>query len=200
MQSEEDHPGRAGRIKLLALIGVFALPLAGAVSWYFAAPMLAPEPAVHGSLIDPARPLQPFSAPRAGEGPAYTLEDLRGRWTLVHVIAASCNERCSERLHYTRQIREALGEDRIRVQRLALAPRGAGTQGLAELLPEHPRLTVVESAADGGLRAQLPADPPSGTVFVVDPLGNLMLRFGPEVDPSDILDDIEHLLEISRIG
>jgi cytochrome oxidase Cu insertion factor (SCO1/SenC/PrrC family) len=200
MQAEDDRPARSGRIKLLALIAVFALPLAGAVAWYFAAPALAPEPAVHGALIDPARPLQPFSAPRAGQGSAYTLDDLRGRWTLVHVIAQSCDERCRERLYYTRQIREALGEDRIRVQRLVLAPRGADTQGLSALLPEHARLVVVESPADSGLRAQLPADPASGTVFVVDPLGNLMLRFGPQVDPSDILDDIEHLLELSRIG
>lgn len=190
---------RSGRLKLLALAAVFLVPVAAAVGWYFVAPSLAPPPSVHGTLIDPARPLDPFELPRAGDEP-YTLDAMRGRWTLVHVVGARCDATCRERVYYTRQIRDALGEDRIRVQRLAVAARGRATAGLADILAEHPRLTVLEAGPGDPLADQLPADPASGTVFVIDPLGNLMLRFDPGVEPDHILEDLERVLKLSRIG
>lgn len=190
---------RAGRRKLLLLAALFLAPLLAAAGWYFFAPQLAPPPAVHGTLIDPARPLEPFVAPVSGGG-RYTLEDLRGHWTLIHVIGAGCDAACGERLYYTRQVRDALGEDRIRVERVAMAARGRETPGLAAVLDAHPRLTVLRAAGDGPLAGQLPAGAADNTVFVVDPLGNLMLRFGPEVAASGMLDDLERLLELSRIG
>lgn len=199
MTQQQANAVRRGRLKLLALVALFVVPVAGAVAWYFAAPGLAPAPTVHGTLIDPARPLEPFELDRASGDP-YTLEAMRGRWTLVHLVGARCDAVCRERIYYTRQIREALGEERMRVQRLALAADGRRTAGLAGILGEHPRLTVVAQGSRGPLAGQFPPDRPSGTVFLVDPLGNLMLRFGPAVAPDDILDDLERVLKLSRIG
>lgn len=191
---------RAGRRNLLLLAMLFLVPLLAAVAWYFVAPRFAPAPSVHGTLIDPARPLEPFEV-SLSDGERYTLDDLRGHWTLVHRIGASCDTACRRRLHDTRQVRAALGEDRIRVARVATAANGRDTPGLAAVLDAHPRLSVLRVAADGPLAGQMPADGAgSGTVFVVDPLGNLMLRFGPGVAAEGMLDDLEKLLKLSRIG
>lgn len=198
MRPDSDEIRRAGRRNLLLIAALFVVPLLAAVGWYFAAPQLAPAPSVHGTLIDPAYPLAPFRLPVGGGD--FSLEDMRGRWTLVQVIGADCDGDCRARLHDLRQVRAALGEDRIRVARVALAARGRETPGLAGVLDAHPRLTVLQDAGDGPLAGQLPADTGSGTVFVVDPLGNLMLRFDPGVTPTGMLDDLEKLLKLSRIG
>lgn len=199
MTPVSDDDAGPGRRTLLVLAALFVVPLLAAAAWYFAAPRLAPAPSVHGTLIEPARPLEPFAAPVNGGG-RYTLEDLRGHWTLVHVLGADCDAVCRGRLHDTRQVRAALGEDRLRVARVATAARGRETPGLADVLDAHPRLTVLRAAADGPLAGQMPAGANSGTVFVVDPLGNLMLRFGPGVAADGMLDDLERLLRLSRIG
>ena len=129
-----------------------------------------------------------------------TLDDLRGRWTLVHLVSARCDEACRERIYYTRQIRAALGQDIPRVRRLVLAADGRGTRGLAGILHQHPQLTVVAAGSDASLVRQFPGPIAPATVFLVDPLGNLMMRFGPDVEADGILEDLEKLLKLSRIG
>lgn len=189
-----------GRWKFIAIVALFAAPLLVAVAWYGLAPGTAPPAAAHGSLIDPARPLAPFELARPESERTYTLENLRGRWTLVHVIGGHCTTACRERLYYTRQIHTALGRDQGRVQRLVLASRGTDTPGLSDILDEHPRLIVLAAGPDDPLRSQLPEGVDTETVLLIDPLGNIMLRFGPEVDPDGILEDLEKLLKLSRVG
>lgn len=190
-----------GRWKFIAIMALFAAPLLLAWVWYTLAPGTAPSAAAHGSLIEPARPLEPFELARPDpRQEAYTLEDLRGRWTLVQVVDEHCDASCRERLYYTRQVHTALGRDQGRVQRLLLASRGTDTPGLTGILDEHPRLTVLAAGTDDPLPRQLPEEVDAGTVLLIDPLGNLMLRFGPDVEPDGILEDLEKLLKLSRIG
>lgn len=201
MKDSGHHSPSRGRWQFLLIVALFLVPLLAAVGWYALAPRSAPPPAVHGTLIDPARPLEPFSlAAAATDSAAFTLDDLRGRWTLLHVIDDRCDAGCRERLYFTRQIHTALGQDRPRVQRVALAREGGATPGLDGVLPEHPRLVVLQSGAARALRGQLPADLDAATVLLVDPLGNLMLRFDPAVGPEGILSDLEKLLKLSSVG
>jgi cytochrome oxidase Cu insertion factor (SCO1/SenC/PrrC family) len=117
---------KRGRLEFLLIVALFTVPLLGAVGWYALAPGTVPAPATHGSLIDPARPLEAFSVPASGDGDTFTLENLRGRWTLVQVVDHACEADCAERLYYTRQIRTALGRDRQRVQRVTQVARRYG--------------------------------------------------------------------------
>lgn len=188
----------AGRRQLLLIVAVFVVPLVIAMGWYLLAPQLVPTAPAHGTLIQPARPLEPFTVARSDADP-YTRDDLRGHWTMLLPLGGQCGPDCRQRLHDTRQIHDALGEDRIRMRRTALAADGRRTQGLEELLERHPRLTVLAQGGDGALARQLPEAPP-GTVFLIDPHANLMMRFDPDVSADGILDDLEHLLKVSRIG
>jgi len=193
----QDRATRVSRWKFLALVMLFAGPVLLATAWYFMADRFRPVTDSYGELIEPAQPIEPFVARTIAAGD-YDLDALRGHWTLVHVIDDRCGEACRERIHYTRQIRDALGHDRIRVRRLAIVPaEGAGLQ-LATLLPEHPDLTVLH--AGGGLVTQLPEQRGDETVFLIDPLGNLMMRFDEDVEPAGILGDLKQLLRVSRIG
>lgn len=198
MPNKGNEEIRRSRRRLLLIVAVFAAPILVAMGWYALAPRLAPAAPAHGQLIEPARPLEPFAVERAGADP-YTRADLRGHWTMVVTLDGRCGERCRDRLYATRQIHDALGEDRIRVRRVAIAPNGAETGGLREVLRQHPRLTVLAQRGHGEFARQLP-DAPTGTVFLIDPFGNLMMRFGPEATADGILNDLERLLKVSRIG
>lgn len=188
---------RRGRLKFLALVALFTAPVLVAGGWYFMADIVRPASGSHGTLLDPVRPLSEFRVATLGDDD-YDLEALRGHWTLVHVIDGHCGDSCRQRIHYTRQIRDALGHDRVRVRRLAIVADSAATIGLAGLLPEHPDLTVVRAEPD--LAEQFPPARGSTTVFLVDPLGNLVMRFDADVDAQGIRKDLERLLRVSRIG
>jgi len=42
--------------------------------------------------------------------------------------------------------------------------------------------------------------PLQNAIYLVDPLGNLMMRFPPDLEPKSLLKDLKHLLKVSRIG
>lgn len=190
---------RMGRWTLTGLFALFFAPLLLATGWYAFAPGYTPPSTPNGTLIDPARPLEPFRL-QSGDGGTLTLDGLRGQWNLVHFVAERCEEACRERLYETRQVRDALGEDRSRVRRLIVAGGGQGTPGLDDIIEEHPRLVIMRGDGRGEFGRQFPAERGNDTVFLVDPVGNLMMRFAPELPPGDMLEDLEKLLKLSRIG
>lgn len=190
---------RTGRWTLVGLFALFFGPLLVAMGWYAFVPGYAPPSTPAGTLIEPARPLEPFQL-ESREGETLTLDDLRGYWYLVHFVPEDCDAACRERLYETRQVRDALGEDRSRVRRLAVAASGRATSGLDAILKQHPRLVVMNGDGAGDFGRQFPDERAAGTVFVVDPLGNLMMRFQAKMPPADMLDDLEKLLKLSRIG
>ena len=194
-----DENRRKGRRTLIGLFALFFGPLLFAMAWYAFAPGYTPPSTPHGTLIEPAQPLEPFRL-ESGGGETLTLEELRGQWYLVQFVPGPCDEACRERLYETRQVRDALGEDRSRVRRLVVAGAGRSTPGLKEVLGEHPRLVVMRGDGRSGFGRQFPVERGADTVFLVDPNGNLMMRFAPGLPPADMLKDLEKLLKLSRIG
>lgn len=147
----------------------------------------------YGTLVPP-KPL-PALVLHTPAGEAIALADLRGKWVLFSVDAAACDEGCAKRLYATRQARTMTGKERERIQRLLLVT-GAGAPP-AELLAAHPDLRVAQ--ADPALLAALPPGAEGG-IFLLDPLGNLILRYPPDPDIKLLNKDLGRLLYASRIG
>jgi hypothetical protein len=115
---------------------------------------------------------------------------------LVFIGDGRCDQRCQQALYDTRQVRLALDRDMKRVQRVFIAT-GECCQ-LQELSRAHPDLIVVRAAPENGaLLAQLPS---SGSVYLVDPLTNLVMRYGSQVPAKGLLEDLKRLLKLSQIG
>ncbi len=131
-------------------------------------------------------------------GKSFSSEALQGKWLMVTIQPADCDERCQRKLYFMRQVRMTQGENVARIQRLWLIA-GPGTPD-AKLLAEHPGLLVARAQNP----AWLSAFPVKGNVFehlyLVDPLGNLVLRYGDDVDPKGMIKDLTRLLKVSRIG
>lgn len=137
----------------------------------------------YGELIPP----RPLSAP--------ALASLRGKWVLVTFDAAACNAYCEEKLYFLRQVRKAQGKEFARVERLWVLTDGATPR--AELLAAIEGTRIVQLKDIAG--AQFPGNPLQH-VYVIDPLGNLMMRFPQDPDPSRMVKDLQRLLKSSRIG
>ena len=184
---------------LLALL--FIGPLAAAWIVYFAAPDWRPSgQANYGELIDPPVSL-PDLALIGPDGQPLGDAPLRQRWTLIYVDDSGCGESCRQTLFDTYQVRYLLHRDLDRVRRILLYT-GAPPDP-AFVAEQHPDLLVAD--ATGGdapaLIASLPAPAvPGDAVYLVDPLGNLMMRYPPDADPSGMLKDLKKLLKYSKIG
>jgi hypothetical protein len=92
-----------------------------------------------------------------------------------------------------------LGKEMDRVERVFL--HGGSPPDTVFLAAEHPGLiTIEDSALDALLNNKRPMELPAGGYYLIDPLGNLVMYFRPDLDPAKMVDDIKHLLRNSRIG
>lgn len=164
------------RLKLAGLFLVCAAPFALAWMAYLFG-WAAGATSNYGELI----------APRTLSGPPF--ETLRGKWVLITTDSAACDAYCEKKLYFMRQARRAQGKDMERVERLWLVADGAAPKGELLAAIEGTRVAVFR---DPGISAD--------HIYVVDPLGNLMLRFPRDPDPSRIIKDLQRLLKASRIG
>ena len=188
------------RVKLLAVIACFGVPLVIAfVGYYGFGGALHPDSLTNRApLIQPPKILEPFEETDLAGNPV-SLKDLRGRWTLIHILDEDCIDACQQALYHTRQVRFALGRRRTRVARLIVAER---TELLAPLQEAHPyaRLVPLEGALGAQLAPLLDDAGASGQALLIDPLGNAMLRIPVDMPPDELLKDLKRLLRLSRIG
>lgn len=192
---------RARNLRTLALLAaLFLVPLALAFFTYYGTSWRPVGNVNHGMLISPARPLPASALPTVlpAQGPAGTL--FRDKWSLVYVGDGACPQDCQQALYFMRQTRLSLNNDMTRVARVFLATSGCCAREL--LAREHPGLTVLDAGgADAqALLAQFPAADREHTLYVVDPLGNLMMSYDARANPRGLLDDLKKLLRLSHIG
>lgn len=184
----------SSRSKFLFLMGVFLVPVVAAYLAY-----AGWRPAGHSNYGDLLKvtPLQQ-TAGSTFDGHPFNLDALRGKWVMVHVGPARCDAACARQLYLMRQTRIAQGKEQDRIERLWVMTDG-GTPD-AQLLQAHPGLHVWRPA-DAGFVTQFPAaQDRAAHIYLVDPLGNLMLRFPAQVDPKGMMKDLRLLLKASQIG
>jgi len=150
----------------------------------------------YGKLVEPRALSDPEL--RRPDGTSFHLSQLRGKWVLLQVDSAACGDGCRKKLAYMRQARLALGKDADRVERVWLVDDDAAPD--PAVLREHDGLTVVRAPRTTLLVDLQAPENPEAYIFLVDPRGNLMLRFPGDPDGRRMLRDLSRLLRASRIG
>lgn len=188
---------------LVGLAALFFAPLGLSFYLYYGHSHFTPGGRVNkGELIDPPRPMPAFAMPLLQAG-STAADLLLNKWTLLYVAGDKCDAVCLEKLYQTRQVRIALDRDMPRVQRLLIA--GADCCDREYLRRQQSDLITVRAEGAGPLLAALPSIagvPPTSAqrVYVIDPLGNLMMSYSPDAPPKGLLTDLKRLLKLSHIG
>jgi hypothetical protein len=194
-------PARTARRSRLMLIAVLLVCAAPVIASYFTYYVIRPEGRTnYGTLLLPLREAGQVSG-EAPDGSPADLQALRGRWVLLTGSAATCDAECEERLYLMRQLRITTGKERGRVERAWIVPPEARPS--AELLARHEGLMVIRTRKDAMANAGFETadgSPPQDHIWVLDPLGNLVLRYPQSPDPSRMKKDLLKLLKASRIG
>ena len=123
---------------------------------------------------------------------ASALEPLRGKWVLVTFDSAACDAYCEKKLYIVRQVRRAQGKDMDRVERLWALTDGAKPRPELLAAIEGTRVADLASAGFPGSAVD--------HIYVIDPLGNLMMRYPRDPDPSKMIKDLQRLLKYARAG
>lgn len=186
---------RSARLQIVLMVLVFAAPVVLSYIWYFFV-----HPVDHlnyGTLLD-VHALPDATLPDL-QGQRQDFASLRGKWLIVAEDDGACAAPCQTKLYAMRQVRAALGHDDLRVERVLLlrddAPVSAGVQqdflGTHFLRVSGTPLADAFTPERGDARAHL---------WVVDPLGNLVMRYPGDPDLKRMLKDMERLLKASQIG
>lgn len=194
LDGAEGRRTRMGRVKMLLVMLVCAAPV---IASYFTYYVVKPQgSAAYGELIDPQRPL-PALAATTREGTGVELRSLKGQWLLVVVAKAGCDRLCEQYLYLQRQLRESLGREKDRLDRVWLVSNEAP---VPERLDNALRGATVLRVPEGQLAQWLA--PAAGHqldehMYLVDPLGNWMMRFPATMDAAGAAKakrDIERML------
>jgi cytochrome oxidase Cu insertion factor (SCO1/SenC/PrrC family) len=201
MPSNKDTQKVSNRRTLILVLAVFVLPAVVAVLMYAS----GWKPAVtgnHGELIQPPRLIEDRSL-LSLDGKTVKFSELHGKWTLVYLNGASCAEECMKQLFLMRQIHIAQGKDQDRVQRVFILTDVKAVDALPEKLSDYAEMRVWKGenqvmeklATDFGMDLKNTAE--HRAIYMLDPQGNLMMRYGEKTEPAGMRKDLARLLKYS---
>lgn len=192
---------------LILLLAVFALP--PLLSWLlfnYTDLGRATGGGEHGTLVTPPRPVPDLTLVNLADRTDAD-KRLHGKWTLVYLLDGNCGEACLENLYRMRQLRLATGKYAQRVQRAVLVVDNERQALTREQLSDYPGQYVlypegVDADSLLSLFRLTPDDRPLGEdrLYLIDPLGNLMMTYPATTPPDGIIKDLKRLLKYSRIG
>lgn len=186
-----------GRLKMLAVLAVCAAPV---IASYLAYYVIRPEGRTnYGTLILPTRALPDLKLVDL-DGRPVAAQSLHGQWLLLVVGPAACDAACEKRLFAQRQLREMLGRERERLDKVWLVTDDAPLRPeLRAALTATPAATVLRAdrAAVAAWLAPEPGHALEDHFYVVDPMGEWMMRMPAGADPAKVKRDLEKLLRAS---
>lgn len=194
---EDEGRTRAGRWKMLAVLLVCAAPV---IASYFTYYVVRPEGRRNfGELIEPQREL-PALVGIALDGQPVSLPSLRGQWLLVSVSSGACGPACENHLYLQRQLREALGKDKDRLDRVWLIDDMAPVPEALQPALKEATVLRVDARQLAGWLAPAAGRALADHLYVVDPRGHWMMRFPAGLDREGAAKakrDLERLLRAS---
>ena len=188
----------SGRWKLFAIIAVCASPLIGSYLAYY---VIKPAGRTnYGEILDPRRYPMPTLGTTALDGAPLGVGAYKGKWIMLQADSGACQAACRKMLYEMRQLRLTQGKEMDRIERIWMI---TDTQPLDTVLMKEYDGTRLLRVKPEALQKWLPVD--AGTsvsdhIYMIDPLGNLMMRFPKDADPNKIKKDLGKLLRASSIG
>ncbi|MEE9343103.1 MAG: hypothetical protein V3V12_05695 [Gammaproteobacteria bacterium] len=208
MQDSALPPSRTrSRLSLLLLLGIFAAPVILAWVLFFLMPSLRPTNTTnHGDLVVPVRQMPTLSA-TVQNGEPISEAFFQKKWSFVYLLSGVCNEACIERLFIMRQVRLTQGKNIKRLKRVLFwEPSGTSAAERKALAEKFPGLVIASPEAGQWpeLEQHFSVDeqPMSQAqrLYLVDPMGNLMMSYDPAHDPKGMIKDLRRLLKYSGSG
>lgn len=191
---------KKNRITILVIFAMSVIPFV--IAWFLADnPGKVKLGTNNGELITPPLTTEISDFTGYDRFSADNIKELQGHWILINVLQQDeCQKVCQEGLYKTQQITLMMGKDIARIRRLAVIFNQAA-QPLPKQWQEDARL--LKALPSTSLRAtiqKISAGEQSGGLLVMDPLGNLMMKYDPGYDPYKVRNDLSKLLRISQIG
>lgn len=197
---ENSKQTRSGRWKLMAVLAVCASPLIASYIFYYGGFAKDIAKDNYGTLIDPRQYPIPVLNATTLDGKATSLEAYKGKWLMLRAGPAACDDACNKQLFAMRQLRLMQGKEMDRIERVWLVTDQEPIETL--LLREYDGMRVLR--VDPAVVAKwLPVEgtePASTHIYLLDPLGNLMLRFPQNPEPKRVKKDLYRVLKASGIG
>jgi cytochrome oxidase Cu insertion factor (SCO1/SenC/PrrC family) len=195
------------RLSVLGLLLIFASPIL--VSWWllnYTDYSRNDAAASHGDLIVPPRTLENINLIELAKQ-SKQQHSLHGKWSLVYLNEGMCDKDCGDNLYKMRQLRLAAGEFAPRIQRVLVVIDSVASPLSDEMLQHFSGQLLLhaeqhEQMSSLKIFARMKDENPvtERRLYLIDPLGNLMMSYPPDTEPAGIIKDLKRLLRYSRIG
>jgi cytochrome oxidase Cu insertion factor (SCO1/SenC/PrrC family) len=198
MEQNNANPANRNPYTLWFVVLAFVAPVVVAYVMYFSGAITTYSN--NGEILNPIVDVADFKL-KDDKNVSVSREALTRKWRLISFVGAECDEACNARLYDSRQVHKSLGKDQERVERLIvhLEPAGSALSGLIK--SDYPKAINVygsEKIISDVLGAG--AGISNNEIYLVDPIGNVMMRFSNELTKKEIKSDLKKLLKVSQIG
>jgi hypothetical protein len=191
---------KKNRITIVVIFAMSIIPFG--IAWFLAAnPEQVKLGTNNGDLISPPLVTEINQFSGYDEFSAANLKELQGHWVMISLVPETCGDVCQDGLYKTRQLSLMMGKDIARIRRLALMPTKKDSILPAQWQDDGRLLKMLAAAPLQEKITQLinlPAQ--DGALLIMDPLGNLMMKYATGFDPYKVRNDLSKLLRISQIG
>jgi cytochrome oxidase Cu insertion factor (SCO1/SenC/PrrC family) len=188
---------------LWIMVAVFGLPYLVAFYFYFNKGDYDFAKTNYGTIISPARPVPDFNLMKI-DNSQFKLSSLKGKWVLFSIGKSSCEKDCVDNLYKIRQIKKAVGQNHKRIAKAFFLTDKENIESFKSLLKEYPGMDVIipsgSEYSNYLLNFQHEGIELEDGMFIIDPMGNYMMAYPKGAEASKILDDIERLLRVSKVG
>ena len=180
---------KSNRFTLYAVFGVTAVPLMIAIVMYFNLWAVPDGRTNFGQLLLPPNQIHQVQLLQENDTP-WSQEGAGKRWLAVYLTPQNCDQSCQEATHLLRQINIALGKEAHRVTRLLVRQAGSFD---SQLKQDYPALVQLKSQVSDAFKM-------GEGIYLVDPLGNIMMYYSKDFVGKELLKDLKKLLKNSNIG
>jgi cytochrome oxidase Cu insertion factor (SCO1/SenC/PrrC family) len=158
----------------------------------------------HGEILNPIVHIASFKL-KDENNEIIPQDDLTYKWRLISFVGKDCDEQCETRLYDTRQIHRLLAKDQHRLMRMFVHLEPAGDSLIKLIEQTHPNVIHVNGDADTiidalGANVREGAGIMNNETYIMDPMGNVMMRFTQDQPNKEFLYDLKKLLKASQIG